>query len=142
MRLTAALARRAVLVVSAYVLAALAAALFLVWIGFNNGRLPEFSARALALWGAIVGFTAAQAALTMLPALLGAVAAEAYRLRAAWPYAVAGAAGGALAYILVLRDMLDLNDNPLAVSIGCGLVAALVYWLVAGRTAGLPRSVP
>lgn len=138
----AALARRVAVVFAAYVLAAVAAALFLVWIGFNNGRLPEFSGRALALWGAIVGFTAAQAAIVMLPALIAAIAAEAFRLRAAWPYAVVGVAGGALAYVLVLRDMLDLNDNPLAVSLGCGLVAALVYWLIAGRKAGLPRSAP
>jgi hypothetical protein len=76
---------------------------------------------------------------SLLPAILVIAVAEAFRLRSAVFYA---AAGGALAfaYCYGFGFTGDHMDFPMAVLVqafvASGIVAGLVYWLIAGRNAG------
>jgi hypothetical protein len=105
--------------------------------GFNNGRMPELSGGALALWGASLGLVSAYAAIMMAPALVIALVGEVMRWRALAFHLALGLAGAAGAYLYFLRDELEFADFPLAVTLAAGLVAGFVYWLLAGRSAGI-----
>lgn len=136
-RLTLALIlRRALWLGLGYGVAALAAAVVVLWLGYNNGRLPELSAGALALWGVTLAVVTGATALAMWPALVPLVATEAFRQRHLALHLTLGLAGGALAHAWGLREELDLHDAPLIVALAAGAVAGLAYWLVAGRRAG------
>ncbi len=128
--------RRALRITLGYAAAALAAAVVVLWLGYNTGRLPEMSAGALALWGATLAVVTGATALALWPALVALIAAEVLRLRQLWAYLLLGLAGGVLAHVLGLREELDLNDAPLMVALAAGAAAALAYWLTTGRTAG------
>jgi hypothetical protein len=70
-----------------------------------------------------------------LPILAGALIAEAFSIRSALIYAIAGGIGGALYGIGFLAGI----QNAIQSSAAAGIMGGLVYWLVAGRNAGAWR---
>src|SRR5258708_34528130 len=84
----------------------------------------------------------------LLPALIVVLITEAFYIRGVLPYAVAGALVGAACYLhLVPFDPATLHFDGivrrhLEIMTGAGIVAGLVYWLIAGRTAGAWREPP
>ena len=85
---------------------------------------------------------------TGLPALAAAIITEVFGLRAFWLHMIFGAlvAMGGLGLVMPLDDV-TLSSSNLAdfgILAGSGLVGGFVYWLIAGREAGLkpPRPAP
>lgn len=84
----------------------------------------------------------------LIPALLIVLVTEALSIRGALTYAVGGALTGLVCYLgLVPFDPATMRFDgiirrELEVMIGAGVVAGAVYWLVAGRHAGLWREPP
>ena len=78
----------------------------------------------------------------LLPALIIALITEAFLIRSALAYAVGGAVVGLGCYLgLVPFDPATLRfegivRRHLEIMTGAGIVAGLVYWMIAGRTAG------
>jgi phosphotransferase system glucose/maltose/N-acetylglucosamine-specific IIC component len=84
----------------------------------------------------------------LLPALIVVLITEAFHVRGALTYAVGGALVGAACYLgLIPFDPNTLQFDGivrrhLEIMTGAGIVAGLVYWLIAGRTAGAWREPP
>src|ERR1700745_673508 len=88
----------------------------------------------------------------LLPAMIVVAITEAFYIRSAVAYAVGGALVGLACYLgLVPFDTETLHFDGivrrhLEIMTGAGIVAGLVYWLIAGRNAGRcrvpPRPVP
>jgi hypothetical protein len=84
----------------------------------------------------------------LLPALIVVLITEAFYIRGALTYAVGGAIVGAACYLgLVPFDPQTMQFDGivrrhLEIMTGAGIVAGLVYWMVAGRTAGNWREPP
>ena len=84
----------------------------------------------------------------LLPALIVVLITEAFYVRGALTYAVGGALVGAACYLgLIPFDPETMRFDGivrrhLEIMTGAGIVAGLVYWLVAGRTAGAWREPP
>jgi hypothetical protein len=84
----------------------------------------------------------------LLPALIVVLITEAFYIRGALTYAVGGAIVGAACYLgLVPFDPNTLHFDGivrrhLEIMTGAGIVAGLVYWMIAGRTAGAWREPP
>lgn len=84
----------------------------------------------------------------LLPALIIALVTEAFYIRSALAYAVGGALVGLACYLgLVPFDPETLRfegivRRHLEIMTGAGIVAGIVYWMVAGRTAGAWREQP
>src|SRR6476619_5870113 len=84
----------------------------------------------------------------LLPALMVVLITEAFYVRGALTYAVGGALVGAACYLgLVPFDPTTLHfegivRRHLEILTGAGIVAGLVYWMIAGRTAGAWREPP
>ena len=80
-----------------------------------------------------------------LPALIIALVTEALKIRSPLIYAAGGAVLGALAYLGIARfdpDTMTVVDGvrrEVEIMAGAGIVAGLVYWLIAGRNAGAWR---
>ena len=72
--------------------------------------------------------------------LVAALVGEAFRIRSWVYYAFAG--GLASAAGLVTLGTEGFIHNQIAAMIASGLVAGLVYWLIAGRGAGFLRDTP
>ena len=81
----------------------------------------------------------------LLPALIVVLITEAFYVRGVLTYAVGGAIVGAACYLgLVPFDPATLKFDGivrrhLEIMTGAGIVAGLVYWVIAGRTAGAWR---
>jgi hypothetical protein len=81
----------------------------------------------------------------LLPALIIALITEAFSIRGALSYAVGGAIVGLACYLgLVPFDPETLHfegvvRRHMEIMTGAGIVAGLVYWMIAGRTAGAWR---
>jgi hypothetical protein len=81
----------------------------------------------------------------LLPALIVVLITEAFYIRSVLAYAVGGAIVGAACYLgLVPFDTETLQFDGiirrhLEIMTGAGIVAGLVYWLIAGRSAGAWR---
>jgi len=81
-----------------------------------------------------------------LPALIIALVTEALNIRSALIYATGGAVLGALAYLGIARfdpdtmTMVGGVRREVEIMAGAGIVAGLVYWLIAGRNAGAWRA--
>ncbi len=71
-----------------------------------------------------------------LPILIAVLITEAFSIRSALVYAVAGGIGGALYGLGFLVGI----QNAIQSAAAAGIVGGLVYWLVAGRRAGAWRS--
>ena len=84
----------------------------------------------------------------LLPALIVILITEAFYIRGALTYAVGGGAVGLACYLgLVPFDPATLHFDGivrrhLEIMTGAGIVAGVVYWLIAGRNAGAWRSRP
>jgi hypothetical protein len=84
----------------------------------------------------------------LLPALVVVLITEAFYIRSVLAYAIGGAIVGAACYLgLVPFDTETLRFDGiirrhLEIMTGAGIVAGLVYWLIAGRTAGAWRRPP
>ena len=84
----------------------------------------------------------------LLPALIVVLITEAFYIRSVLAYAVGGAIVGAACYLgLVPFDPRDAavrrhRAPSLEIMTGAGIVAGLVYWMIAGRNAGAWREPP
>src|SRR6266702_7172442 len=84
----------------------------------------------------------------LLPALIVVLITEAFYVRGVLTYAVGGAVVGCACYLgLVPFDPATLHfegivRRHLEIMTGAGIVAGLVYWLIAGRNAGAWRTPP
>jgi hypothetical protein len=84
----------------------------------------------------------------LLPALIVVLITEAFYVRGVLSYAVGGAIVGCACYLgLVPFDPATLHFDGivrrhLEIMTGAGIVAGLVYWMIAGRTAGAWREPP
>lgn len=84
----------------------------------------------------------------LLPALVVVLITEAFYIRSVLAYAVGGAIVGAACYLGLVPfdpDTLKFDGivrRHLEIMTGAGIVAGLVYWLIAGRTAGAWREPP
>jgi hypothetical protein len=77
-------------------------------------------------------------AFALLPWLIAVVFAEGFGLRSIWFWFAIGGAVGAVAYLFTgFYGEEAQADASLAVHLAAGFVAGFVYWLVAGRNAGL-----
>jgi hypothetical protein len=84
----------------------------------------------------------------LLPALVVVLITEALHVRRVLAYAIGGAIVGAACYLgLVPFDPQTMRFDGivrrhLEIMTGAGIVAGLVYWMIAGRTAGAWRGPP
>jgi hypothetical protein len=106
--------------------------------GTLNGPFDNFDW--LILWGAILTSAAFVSAIAFVPAIIVILIAETLALRSLFFYALAGGAGGLL-YGLTFPAATAANpfDRTVQITLAAGVAAGIVYWLVAGRTAGLWR---
>jgi hypothetical protein len=81
----------------------------------------------------------------LLPAMLVAAITEAFYIRSVLAYAVGGALVGAACYLGLIPfdpDTMRFDGivrRHLEIMTGAGIVAGLIYWLIAGRNAGAWR---
>ncbi len=84
----------------------------------------------------------------LLPAAIVVLITEAFSIRSVLAYALGGAAVGAACYLgLVPFDPDTMRfdgivQRHLEIMTGAGIVAGVIYWLVAGRNAGAWRRPP
>ena len=84
----------------------------------------------------------------LLPAMIVAAITEAFLLRSVLAYAIGGALVGAACYLgLIPFDTETMRFDGiirrhLEIMTGAGIVAGLVYWMIAGRNAGRWRLPP
>jgi len=81
----------------------------------------------------------------LIPALLVVIVTEAFNIRAVLAYALGGAVVGLACYLgLIPYDPTTMRFDGivrrhLEVMTGAGILAGLIYWLIAGRNAGAWR---
>ncbi|ETR77930.1 hypothetical protein X566_09875 [Afipia sp. P52-10] len=81
----------------------------------------------------------------LLPALVMALVTEAFSIRSILFYAIGGALFGLGVYLAFTQydpssmTFVGIERRELEVMTGAGIVAGLVYWLIAGRRAGAWR---
>lgn len=84
----------------------------------------------------------------LLPALVIALLTEAFAIRSVLAYALGGAAVGAACYLGLVPFDTDswrfdgVVQRHLEIMTGAGILAGLVYWMIAGRNAGAWRVRP
>jgi hypothetical protein len=84
----------------------------------------------------------------LLPALIVVLITEAFYVRGVLTYAVGGAIVGAACYLgLITFDPATMHFDGivrrhLEIMTGAGIVAGLIYWMIAGRSAGAWREPP
>jgi hypothetical protein len=84
----------------------------------------------------------------LLPAMIVAAITEAFYIRSVLAYAIGGALVGACCYLgLIPFDPETMRFDGiirrhLEIMTGAGIVAGLVYWMIAGRNAGAWRQPP
>jgi len=84
----------------------------------------------------------------LLPAAIVALLTEAFSIRSVLAYAIGGALVGAACYLSLVPFDTDtwrfdgIVRRHLEIMTGAGIVAGLVYWMVAGRNAGAWREPP
>jgi hypothetical protein len=84
----------------------------------------------------------------LLPAMLVAAITEAFYIRSVLAYAVGGALVGAACYLGLIPfdpDTMRFDGiirRHLEIMTGAGIVAGLIYWVIAGRNAGAWRERP
>jgi hypothetical protein len=84
----------------------------------------------------------------LLPAMIVAAITEAFYIRNVLVYAVGGALVGAACYLGLIPfdpDTMSFDGiirRHLEIMTGAGIVAGLVYWMIAGRNAGAWREPP
>jgi hypothetical protein len=140
---------RLVMILVGFAAAVLAASFVLVYLEASNGVRPsglsesQFNTRIVEL-----GFfvAAVAAALCLVPALVFALLAEAFRWRWLVVYGVVGGLLGAFCLIdffgIVKPENIPIFKEPTMNFIGGGVLGGLVYWFITGRFAGFRRDVP
>jgi hypothetical protein len=93
----------------------------------------------LILWWAILTSAVIVSAIAFVPALIVILIAETLGLRSLFFYALAGAGGGLLYGLTFPAAVATPFDRTVQITLAAGVAAGIVYWLVAGRTAGLWR---
>jgi hypothetical protein len=84
----------------------------------------------------------------LLPALIVVLITETFDIRGVLTYAVGGAIVGAACYLGLTpfdTEMMQFNvivRRHLEIMTGAGIVAGIVYWMIAGRRAGAWRQPP
>lgn len=84
----------------------------------------------------------------LLPALIVVLITETFNIRGMLTYAVGGAIVGAACYLGLTpfdTEMMQFNvivQRHLEIMTGAGIVAGIVYWMIAGRRAGAWREPP
>jgi hypothetical protein len=84
----------------------------------------------------------------LLPAMIVAAITEAFNIRSALTYAVGGAIVGLACYLGLVPFNTDtlrfegIVRRHLEIMTGAGIVAGVVYWMIAGRNAGAWREPP
>jgi hypothetical protein len=116
------------------------AVLFPAWSDFAEGPIDPSALNIMLGFGFIFisGFA-------LLPAMIVAAITEAFYIRGALTYAVGGGVVGLACYLgLVPFDPATLRFDGivrrhLEIMTGAGIVAGIVYWMIAGRNAGAWR---
>lgn len=82
------------------------------------------------------------AGLMLLPAMLGAMIAEAFAIRSWMYHVVNGGLSAAISLVSIgaFDKTYSLSDEPL-IAIGAGIAAGFAYWIIAGWSAGFWRPV-
>ncbi len=84
----------------------------------------------------------------LLPAMVVAAITEAFYIRGALTYAVGGGLAGLACYLGLVPFDTDtmrfegIVHRHLEIMTGAGIVAGIVYWMIAGRNAGAWREPP
>jgi len=142
-----ALIGRILIILIAFFAASLAAGIILVFaivfpewgsgrFGFEEGSFAVVATIGFVVVGSF-GF---------VPALMIALVTEALNIRSALIYATGGAVIGALSYLGIANFDPDTMTvvggvrREVEIMAGAGIVAGLVYWLIAGRNAGAWRA--
>lgn len=132
-----------------FVLGLLVASAIVLVVDLNKGHLPDLLAGLAA-----AGLVAFQAARLLWPLLLLALATEMLRWRSPLVHLSIGLAAGAatLAYAWleapaeppdpILGEEPIFTAAKIIAALAGGLAGGFVYWLVAGRSAGLIRKTP
>lgn len=78
---------------------------------------------------------------TGMQTLVFALIAEFFSLQSFWLHMLFGCAEAAAGFVLLWPDAPDDPERwaDMGIIVGAGLVAGLVYWLIAGRDAGFRR---
>ena len=116
------------------------AVLFPAFSDLELGIADEGTFNAIALFGAIFvsGFA-------LVPALVVVIISEGFGIRSFLFYATAGAVAGFIIYWSFAGadfGALSINSHTrreAEIMTGAGIIAGMVYWLVAGRSAGFRR---
>src|SRR5271156_858180 len=100
-------------------------------------------------WDIVLGFGFIfVSGFALLPAMLVAAITEAFYIRGALSYAVGGGVIGLACYLgLVPFDADQLRfegivRRHLEIMTGAGILAGVIYWMIAGRNAGAGRAPP
>lgn len=124
-----------------FILAIIAAALFMLTA--SVGLTPVDPADSVWFWGSF-GVSAAMTAsylgaMALAPWAVVILVTEVFRLRSFLVYLVAGGLLGVLPSLGLAPMMRPLDGDPrnIAILIATGIVGGFVYWLVAGRMAGV-----
>jgi hypothetical protein len=124
-----------ILVPLAYIAALIAAAVTMsvALMGWNL----DVETAAVAL-GLSIGLTLYGGAISFLPALAFIILAESFRWRSIIAYLAAGGLIGLIAAETTIAfDGLAFAENLRLITIASGFVGGAVYWLIAGKLAGL-----
>lgn len=139
-----ALAWRLLVIVFAFLAASFAAGLVVVaavmypeWSSLDLGPIDRDGFAIMAGFGFIFvsGFA-------LLPALVMALVTEAFGIRSILFYAIGGALFGLGVYLAFTQfdpaamTFVGVERRELEIMTGAGIVAGIVYWLLAGRSAG------
>jgi hypothetical protein len=108
--------------------------------GTLNGPFDNFDW--LILWWAILTAAAFISAIAFVPTMIVILIAETFALRSLFFYALAGGTGGLLYGLTFPAAAATPLDRTVQITLAAGVAAGLVYWLAAGRTAGLWREKP
>lgn len=124
-----------------FILAVLAAAVFML--AASVGLTPADPADGVWFWsyfGVGTAFTASYlGAMALAPWVVVVIVGEAFRLRSMLVYLIAGGLLGSLPALGLAPLMHPLDGDPrrTAILIATGIVGGFVYWLAAGRMAGV-----
>lgn len=145
-----ALIGRLFVVLFGFLAACLAAAIIVVgavllpeFSDFGAGPIDQGALNIVAGFGFIV-----ISGIALVPAMIVVAITEAFHVRGALTYATGGALAGLACYLgLVPFDPATLEfegivRRHLEIMTGAGIVAGMVYWMIAGRNAGAWRAPP
>ena len=93
----------------------------------------------LFLWVTILTSAALVSVIAFVPAMIAILIAETFVLRSIFFYALASGIGGLIYGLTFPAGLADAFDRTVQITLAAGVAGGLVYWLVAGRSAGAWR---